>query len=335
MRQEKTYYREIDALKGLAMFMVVLGHAIILYPVNLHEDPGSHWLFNFVSSVHVLLFFLLSGLLFSYHGNYGSYLRKKVMRIGIPYVVFNLIDMVPRALLASFFNRPRSISESLLSMLLNGGELWFLRALFLFYVIFVPLALLQDKGLKWKAAVETALFLLAVIPIPNSYRVEYLDLDRIRQCLFFFNTGYLLKGSYPSIRKRIEQTKPGVIFTLAAVLTALWIALLSLKSLRAVPYTVLRVVVALVAVADCFLFTAWKPFNDLFGRFGPWTLQIYLLNSWTMGVSRYVICNLMGATNPSVIILFNMFVDFGLSYLLIKYVLARIKPIRFVMGMPG
>lgn len=37
--------------------------------------------------------------------------------------------------------------------------------------------------------------------------------------------------------------------------------------------------------------------------------------------------------NPAVIVLFNMLVDFFASYMLIKYVLAKIKAARFLMGM--
>ena len=28
----------IDALKGIAIFLVVLGHSIIVFPINLHEN---------------------------------------------------------------------------------------------------------------------------------------------------------------------------------------------------------------------------------------------------------------------------------------------------------
>ena len=61
---KKTYYPEIDSLKGIAIFLVVLGHSIILYPVNLHGVLWSSKLFEWVESVHMPLFFLVSGFCF-------------------------------------------------------------------------------------------------------------------------------------------------------------------------------------------------------------------------------------------------------------------------------
>ena len=332
LQKEKTYYLEADTLKGLAMFLVILGHAIIWYPVNLHEDPACLWLFNLVSSVHVLLFFCLSGFLLSYKGNYRAYLWKKVLRLGIPYVIFNLIDMVPRSLFAALFNRPRSVSESLLSMVFNGGELWFLRALFLFYVVFAPLALLQSRGVKWKVTVEVALFLLAAMPGVDTEWYQYLDLNRIKLCLFFFNTGFLLKGPYPSVKERMERARPISIGFLSFILTVVWVGSVSFLHLPWWPGRIISIATSLIAVAACYTYTAWKPFNTFFARFGPWTLQLYLMNSWTMGASRYFICTIMGVTAPAVIVLFNMLVDFFLSYLIIKYVFARFRVLRFAMG---
>ena len=79
--REKKYFTEIDVLKGFAIFLVVLGHSIIEYPVNLHDIAPCNWLFNFVSSVHMPLFFFLSGFVFKYRGGYGSYLGKKAKRV--------------------------------------------------------------------------------------------------------------------------------------------------------------------------------------------------------------------------------------------------------------
>ncbi len=33
----KKYYEEIDILKGIAITLVVLGHSVIVYPINLHD----------------------------------------------------------------------------------------------------------------------------------------------------------------------------------------------------------------------------------------------------------------------------------------------------------
>ena len=62
-------YIEIDSLKGFAAFLVVLGHAIIYFPINLHENVYCENLFRLLSSIHLPLFFCVAGFCFSYHNN--------------------------------------------------------------------------------------------------------------------------------------------------------------------------------------------------------------------------------------------------------------------------
>lgn len=64
----KKYYEEVDALKGFAIFMVILAHSIIVYPINLHENKFCLELFNSLTCVHMLLFFMISGFCFSFEG---------------------------------------------------------------------------------------------------------------------------------------------------------------------------------------------------------------------------------------------------------------------------
>ena len=334
MQSEKLRYTEVDSLKGLAMFLVILGHAIILYPVNLHENAACLWLFRFAGSIHVMLFFLLSGFLFSYNGDSPSFLRKRFLRLGIPYLIFSLADMLPRAFLASFFNRPRSLSESLLSLVFNGGEFWFLRALFLLNLLFIPLSLLQKRSILWRIAVECLLFVVAVYPWAKLDWYQFLDLDRLRLYPFFFNTGLLLRRRYPAVKGRLEAMKPFPLALTSLLLTALWVLDVTFVRLPSWQAWVLLIATGLLGIAAVYTYTAWRPFNVFFSRFGPWTLQLYLLNGWTLGASRYFICNILGITVPAVIIIFNVAVDFYFSYFLIKYVFARFRVLRFAMGIP-
>ena len=62
----KKYYEEVDILKGIAIILVIIGHAIILYPINLHKIDWCNYFFEFVSIAHMPLFFLVSGFCFSY-----------------------------------------------------------------------------------------------------------------------------------------------------------------------------------------------------------------------------------------------------------------------------
>ena len=57
-------YEKIDILRGIAISLVVLGHAIIVFPINLHEIAWCNYVFIWLSSVHMPLFFLFPDFVF-------------------------------------------------------------------------------------------------------------------------------------------------------------------------------------------------------------------------------------------------------------------------------
>lgn len=125
----KEYFKELDILRGIAIVMVILGHAIILFPINLHEISWCQYLFVVVSSVHMSIFFLVAGACYSYHyGRYGSYILKKVKRLIVPWMFFVTFSVVMKNLFPELINgEPESLKE-----IVVRGELVFVCSLYHF-----------------------------------------------------------------------------------------------------------------------------------------------------------------------------------------------------------
>lgn len=87
------HYREIDILRGIAIIMVFLGHAVIVYPINLENVAWCRGLVAFISAVHMPLFFIVAGFCFHRKSTYVDMVQKKIQRLLIPYTAFNLMDM--------------------------------------------------------------------------------------------------------------------------------------------------------------------------------------------------------------------------------------------------
>lgn len=132
------HYREIDILRGIAIIMVFLGHAVIVYPINLENVAWCRGLVAFISTVHMPLFFVVAGFCFHQKNTYGDMVQKKIQRLLIPYTAFNLMDMCCRLAFSKLVNRPCGIRESLIKIVLHGGEYWFLYVLFVYFVGIVP-----------------------------------------------------------------------------------------------------------------------------------------------------------------------------------------------------
>ncbi len=314
----KAYYPEIDSLKGIAIFFVILAHSIILYPINLLENVYCNSIFYFISSTHMSLFFLISGFCFSYKGDYKAYIVKRIYRLLIPYIIFNLMDMLPRQLLPALVNRPANMMDSFKEMLLYGGEYWFLYTLFIISLIYPVIHLLQRGHIAGKIIVEVAFFVLYLL----EPKIPFLCLNYVLGYLFFYNTGALLREFYPGIFE--WKFKANWRLPIATTLTlVLWVWTANQQAL-------LKIATA-AGIVTCYLLTKFPLFNKLFGRFGLYSLQLYLLNGFLLVISRTLICRF--TANPAIIICFNMLITFFLSYLFIKYFCTKFKWIRVLMGM--
>ena len=318
MVKERKIYKEIDSLKGFAIFLVVLAHAIIYFPVNLHEVPWCNVVFNMVSGVHMPLFFAVSGFCFSYRGNYRDFLLKKAQRLLVPYFVFNLLDLVPRALVPQLVNRPQSMLESVQDILLYGGAYWFLYTLFVIFAFYPVIYKWQAKSGRRRMIVTVLCLVLSLVRIP----AEIFTLRLISGYLFFFNLGVQLKMSDIRIFE-YKLTKGWKLLPIPVA--ALWLLLLFSPWASA-----LEVFVSLLSVIVCYFISRWKLFQNVFERFGKFSMQIYLLNGFLLVISRVIICRF--TANPAAIVCFNVLVDFGFAYLGIKYICNRFRIFRVLMG---
>lgn len=318
----KIYYSQIDALKGIAIFLVVLGHGIILYPIDLHQNDVCEFVFRWLSSVHMPLFFMISGFCFSYRGSYGQFIWKKVKRLLIPYFVFNILDLIPRYLFPSLVNRPRGIAESVHKIIFDGGELWFLYTLFIIFLVYPFIYRLIKRSVYLFAG--TLVLLLIVHFVWTS--VPVFRLGEVIYYLFYFTIGVMVKEY---LGKNIFDVKLGRLKTVAATgtLLMLWLILLELNSSH------LGIIAALIGIFTLYISLQYGVLVQIFSRFGPYSLQIYLLNGFLLVISRTTIVSILQITNPFAIIVFNMLVDFFLSYIIIKYICAKLPPVRILMGM--
>lgn len=120
----------IDTLRGISIFLVVLGHTILPYS----------WLI-YVFSFHIPLFFFISGFLFNpeKYPDSAQFIKRKATALLWPYLVFFLINFVYWIL---FFGSNQYF-EPVKQMLYSSDKLfapfiplWFLPTLFITEIIF-------------------------------------------------------------------------------------------------------------------------------------------------------------------------------------------------------
>lgn len=290
---------KIDVLKGIAIISILLGHAIIYYPVNLHEILWCQCLFNIISVFGNRLFFVLSGYCYKSVGveKYGTYIAKKVKRLVIPYIVYNFLDLVPRAFLPMYVNRPRNVGSSLWKIIFSGGEYWFLYTLFEIFLIFPFIELFIKRWAKYEYIIVTSFFVLMLI---SPYLPDLFLINKFVRYLFFFTFGFVLHG-------KLEPMK---------------------RSVSLLPDLKISTAFSCIGVKKYV-----KKISSMFRSIGTVTLQIYLLNGFLLTLARYTIVVLFGVTNAVTIIVFNMAFTLGGAYIVIQYVIKKFKILRVCSGM--
>lgn len=191
--EAKKHIDLIDILKGVAIVSVLICHSVIVYPVNLEEVAWCNILKRFVDSYQMPLFFMISGFLCSYKGNYGGYLLARVKRILVPYIVFDAAALLLRVVGGSFVNRSMDIKSAIFQLFLQGtsaGGYWFLYTLFVISVI-APLfwVILKKNRLLGLPIIAVCVIVSALFDLP-----EICCLKSVVYYLTYFIIGMMLKG---------------------------------------------------------------------------------------------------------------------------------------------
>src|SRR5450759_1864593 len=185
----------VDALRGFAILLVVLGHSIS-NAENLLRASGynlEYYVSNFLYTFHMPLFFLVSGyVLFGKRIKVGD----RAIRLMLPFFAWIPINW--------FVNRyihhypfPLRFGTTLNDTILQPGMvLWFLPSLFLCSLLLIPVIHLE-KVRSWFGEASLGIIFVTVNLLPY----DKLGVLQVKYFFFFFAAGYLLSKH----RGRIEQ----------------------------------------------------------------------------------------------------------------------------------
>ena len=183
-------YDYLDNAKSFAMIMIVLGHCNLL---STHET-----LYSWVSSWHVPIYFIISGILLALkekrRGNLEYDIVKKLKVYMLPYIVFSVINMIVVGSLKAISDVQSGIvfvKEALLSILAFNGRAacWFLPCLFIAEIVF----LFEYKNLSKVIYLVNCFIAVLVVLCPESIYENYIFLRVLIRSiigLFCISIGY-------------------------------------------------------------------------------------------------------------------------------------------------
>ena len=122
------------------MLLVILGHCLDGYlraGMFQSHTMWMQWLYNFLYSFHMPLFFLLSGFLYyySYHDASFEKIKYKALNLIALYFTYSVVQCFIQAAMAGKINRYVSLSDIFTLPFYTVPPYWYLYVLFFLYII--------------------------------------------------------------------------------------------------------------------------------------------------------------------------------------------------------
>ena len=190
----KKYFPEVDAVKGIAILLVILGHSFCVYPIDLTASLGN--IQKVIYSFHMPLFFIASGFVYRRAASMGELAAKKCRRLFVPWLAFSVLSLALRVVFSSFTHHGAVDVAEALWGIVQGRSYWFLYSLMC--LLLLCQLVRRDWALWLLAAAGVALGLWCDLP-----GFEPFTLGRTAYYLPFFVFGTLL-------RRKIEGEGGGI-----------------------------------------------------------------------------------------------------------------------------
>ena len=146
----------VDAARGLAMILVVLGHITQKYYRQDISPASTYVIYKVIYSFHIPLFMMISGYMF--HRAYvdqdgeikGARLKAQFLNILLIYVMFSIFEGVLKLFISGDGVDSTSVKEVLLFWLKPiGGRLWYLYVLLEYYALFSRRWIMKNIDRVW------------------------------------------------------------------------------------------------------------------------------------------------------------------------------------------
>lgn len=280
----KRRFEDIDIAKGLAIFLVVLGHLVARVP-----PPNSEWyiaLKNTIYLFHMPFFMFLSGLIMYLSfkplhsaSEYGHYVAGKAKRL-LPGFFFFAVLIIAGKMVAKQFlvvdNVPTTFWNDLFRVIIDpvnssATSLWYIYVLLEYYVIFALLLMI----------VKQRVYLLVILGIVLRFvpPPDYFAIRTVFEYFFVFALGLLAMQHYDKYTKLLDRYRVlflvlfGLSFTLSflnldEVVTKFIVGTCSIPALHSLARTKLFLNSSQLAL------------------YSKNTYAIYLMNTLAIGVTK-------------------------------------------------
>lgn len=202
---------ELDRAKGLAIFLVVIGHVVARNP-----PLGNEW-YEITKKIiyyfHMPFFMFLSGFIIEYsHKNlsggreYLTYIKSKFLRLMPAFLIMAIFIYIGKTIASHFIHVDNFKYDNLLGLLdillypaqSTASSLWYIYVLFLYYLIFPLIQRVMRIQFLW-LIVGVGLFLIRD-ELPSLFTI-----NRLAEFMLFIMIGVWIARNYVAFVKIRNQ----------------------------------------------------------------------------------------------------------------------------------
>lgn len=259
--------KEIDAIRGIAIILVVIGHVIQ------YQNPASYentLLFRIIYSFHMPLFFFVSGIVASYGHNVELNLKlllKRTRALMYPWIVWTIFIFV-------LFYIRNSVAFAFTKAI---GFYWFLPVLYICYCTSFLFCSAHKEGLRLDVTVLLIAIIWFLMFLANGFWIS-----SVRFHGFFFATGFVF-ATYTGSISRISAKRLLLPVFLVISLILWYLAFNLTSSGNGLPNYwnfLIRILSALSGIVFVWGVVSILPekIKYLLASLGVYSLQIYLVH---------------------------------------------------------
>lgn len=307
--------------------LVVLGHS---FPSNVFTghtvlDQTATFIYDFVYSFHMPVFFCISGYLFynAWISHRSGTVKRKAQRLLIPYITFSVLYIPLRLVASGMANSDfeGGYWKMILGISPNGG-VWFLYTLFIFFLI--TFYLIRINNIKIILIISACISIISQLGLPFS-QILHDVMPRILDIFRFYI--YFLLGLYvKDVSQKENNWVKKVIFFNGKFKTLLFLVLFGLYEFGSIKF--FCVPIALLGANLTIIVSQRLKNNEFLIYIGKISMDIYLLHGPVMVVLRWSFIRI-GLTK--ILIPIAMFtISLGIAVLISRYIIHKIKLIEFL-----
>lgn len=329
--------RQIVLLTLFAMTLVVAGHS------DITSDFKNLWLYKWVYSFHMPLFFFISGFLFAMTVtsqslktiSFSSFVKKKSIRLLIPFLFINTIIFIIKAGFINDSSLMQNPVEFTASSFIDStfynpmGFMWFLPTLFVVFMIVFLLRKILTVSIIKKELYLVAIVIYIILVLIIDYLAPHISFLQISSAIHY-STYFLLGLLYCDYKKTIDIWLRKYWIAIVPAFLVISMTLLFTGLLAAISGIVFSVALALVLEEKC---------SDRLVKISSLSYAIFLLSYFPQMFIRGPIAHFFCNLNQYILSIISFFsgllipIIFGLIFIRLKEKNRRLNKLGLLIGL--